>query len=120
MSQEAKAVNVRILDKDYKIACPEGEHASLITSAKYVDEQMRRFRQSGKVLSVDRMAVMVALNIAHDMINTKQQINTIDGDIIEKLEYLQERIQNTLANCTPINSIPNSDAPTEDKEGFTS
>lgn len=107
MSEDSQAVNVRILDKDYKVACPKGEHESLIASAKYVDGQMRDIKKAGKVLSLDRLAVMVALNIAHELLNNRQQIKNIDSDIVAQLETLQDKIQSTLDNCK--NDPPQTD-----------
>ena len=101
MPKDSQAVNVRILDKDYKIACPVGEHKSLLSSAKYVDKQMRDIRKTGKVISMDRVAVMVALNIAHEMLNSQQQMSKIDNDVVEHLQQLQEKIQDTLNRVKP-------------------
>jgi cell division protein ZapA len=73
MEKEIKPVSVRILDKDYMVACPLGEQEALIASARRVDKEMRRIRDSGKVLGSDRIAVMVALNLAHELMQNKQQ-----------------------------------------------
>ncbi|CAA6803000.1 MAG: Z-ring-associated protein ZapA [uncultured Thiotrichaceae bacterium] len=99
MTEATQAVTVKILDKEYKVGCPTGEHGSLIASAKEVDARMRVIRQSGKVLSSDRIAVMVALNLAHELVNTKIQVENIDDDVFERLENLQEQITNTLKRC---------------------
>lgn len=100
MSQETQAVTVKILDKEYKVGCPKGEHESLIASAKEVDTRMRDIRKSGKVLSSDRIAVMVALNLAHELVNTKTQVENIDDDVFDRLENLQEQIADTLKRCS--------------------
>lgn len=100
MSESTQAVTVKILDKEYKVGCPKGEHESLIGSAKEVDKRMREIRQSGKVLSSDRIAVMVALNLAHELVNTKTQVENIDDDVFDRLENLQEQIADTLKRCS--------------------
>ena len=69
MSKDTIPVTVRILEKEYKISCPEGEHESLLISAKSVNESMQKVRESGKALSADRVAVMAAINIAHEPIS---------------------------------------------------
>jgi cell division protein ZapA len=65
---ETTAITVRILDKDYKIACPPQESEGLMLSAKRVDKEMRKVRESGKVLGTDRIAVIVALNLAYELL----------------------------------------------------
>lgn len=99
MSESTQAFTVKILDKEYKVGCPKGEQAALITSAKEVDSRMRKIRQSGKVLSSDRVAVMVALNLAHELVNTRSQVENIDDDVFDRLDNLQEQIAETLKRC---------------------
>ena len=67
MSQ-ANTVSVTILDKEYQVACPEEQEADLATSAKYLDKQMRKIRDTGKVIGVERIAVMAALNISYELL----------------------------------------------------
>jgi cell division protein ZapA len=64
----ANTVTVKILDKDYQVACPEEQEAALAVSAKYLDKQMRSIRDSGKVIGLERIAVMAALNISYELL----------------------------------------------------
>jgi cell division protein ZapA len=64
-------VTVKILGKEYQIACPEEEKAALLASAQMVDKNMEDIRSTGKVVGVDRIAVMAALNIAHELIDSQ-------------------------------------------------
>lgn len=66
-------VTVRILDKEYQVACPEEQQAELIVSAKYLDKQMRSIRDTGKVIGVERIAVMAALNISYELLKASEQ-----------------------------------------------
>ena len=75
MSQP-NTVTVKILDKDYQVACPEDQETELATSAKYLDKQMRKIRDTGKVIGVERIAVMAALNISYELL---QAAGTGDG-----------------------------------------
>ena len=61
-------VTVRILDKDYQVTCPKEQEAQLVMSAKYLDKQMRGIRNSGKVIGLERIAVMAALNIGYELL----------------------------------------------------
>ena len=67
-SIETEAVTIRVLDKDYQIACPVDETDALLDSARFLDGKMREIRESRKMVGTDRVAVMAALNIAHDLL----------------------------------------------------
>ena len=68
---KADTVAVSILGKEYQVACPAEQHAELLLSARYLDEQMRVIRATGKVIGLERIAVMAALNIAHELLRTR-------------------------------------------------
>lgn len=99
MNDKSQAVSVNILDKEYKIACPKGEQKSLIKSAKEVDSRMRAIRKSGKVLNADRISVMVALNLAHELLNVQTQVDNIDSGLLDRIDKLQTRIHTTMETC---------------------
>ncbi len=65
----SNTVTVTILDKEYQVACPEEQEADLIASAKYLDTQMRSIRETGKVIGLERIAVMAALNISYELLH---------------------------------------------------
>ena len=71
MSQP-NTVTVKILDKEYQVACPEEQEAELIMSAKYLDKQMRGIRDTGKVIGLERIAVMAALNISYELLQASE------------------------------------------------
>lgn len=94
--EENLPVTVHILGKEYRIGCKEGERNSLLASAQLVDQRMREIRQSGRVLGSDRIAVLAALNIAHDLLEA-QKIQGLDHDVIgERLHNLQKKIERAL------------------------
>ena|SRR5687767_15968293 len=65
------AITVNILDRDYQIACKNEEKEPLLAAAKYLDQKMREIRDRGNVIGIDRIAVMAALNIAHEFLELK-------------------------------------------------
>jgi len=65
---QPNTVTVKILDKDYQVACPREQEAELVVSAKYLDKQMRSIRETGKVIGLERIAVMAALNISYELL----------------------------------------------------
>lgn len=62
-------VIVTLLDKDYQVACPVGQQDSLRESAKYLNSQMRDIKVKGKVIGLERIAIMAALNIANELLS---------------------------------------------------
>ena len=71
MADAPKTLEVSILGRSYKVACEDGERESLLQAVAYVDGKMGEIRQSGKIAGTERIAVMVALNLAHELLSTK-------------------------------------------------
>ena len=92
MAKKPKALSVRILGKDYLVGCPEGEEAALLQSAKHVDGKMNEIRKVGKVVGTDRIAVMAALNLAHEMLSSTNQVENIDKKAMQKLKQIELNI----------------------------
>ncbi|EGG29481.1 protein of unknown function DUF710 [Aequoribacter fuscus] len=66
-------VTINLLDKQYQIACPDEEREDLTLSARYLDQQMRNIKASGKVVGLDRIAIMAALNISHELLKLSRE-----------------------------------------------
>ena len=79
MSQ-ANTVTVKILEKEYQVACPEDQEAELTASARYLDKQMRGIRDTGKVIGLERIAVMAALNISFELLQGSSQRDPGQGN----------------------------------------
>ena len=89
-------ISITILDKEYKVACPAGEQAALLASAKYLDERMREIRDSGNILGSERIAVITALNIANDYLSTSDAVKGISEDLSPRLKNLENKISRVL------------------------
>lgn len=63
------SLDVTIMGREFRVSCPDSEKQSLIEAAAYLDRKMREIRDSGKVIGVERIAIMAALNITHDYLN---------------------------------------------------
>ncbi|MCL4116747.1 UNVERIFIED_CONTAM: hypothetical protein GTU68_035424 [Idotea baltica] len=87
---ESKAINVHILDKIYTIACPLEQREGLEKASKYLDQKMREIRSTGKVIGADRIAVMAALNIAHELLNQQDQNNSQQYNAKQQQSTLQK------------------------------
>ncbi len=73
MKPQPNTVTVKILEKEYQVACPPEQESELVTSARYLDRQMRGIRDSGKVIGLERIAVMAALNISYELLKASEQ-----------------------------------------------
>jgi cell division protein ZapA len=89
-------VSVRLLDRDYQVACPTEERGDLLDSAEYLDAKMREVRDSGKVVGLDRIAVISALNLANELIKLRRHGTSLDGDVGARLQRLRERVEAAL------------------------
>jgi cell division protein ZapA len=89
-------VSVRLLDREYQVACPADQRSDLLDSAEYLDGKMREVRDSGKVVGLDRIAVISALNIANELINLRRNGSAVDSDVGTKLRALRERVESAL------------------------
>lgn len=94
---QSNTVTVQILDKEYCIACPADERANLESAARYLDGKMREIRSSGKVIGADRIAVMAALNITHDLLHKQQRLDEEATSTRERVRDLLERVDHALA-----------------------
>lgn len=93
MSDRAEPVSVRIMDKEYLIACPKEERNALQDTARYLDARMREIRDGGKVVGVERIAVMAALNIAHEMLQNRALQENESHSMSARIRALQEKIE---------------------------
>ena len=95
MSQggKPKPTTIKILDKEFLISCPEEERDGLIASAEYLNTKMREIRDSGKVIGLDRIAVMAALNLAHELLENKNRKQDYYQNMSTRIRSLQEKIE---------------------------
>lgn len=98
MSNKPQSVSLTILGKEYKIVCDLDEQDDLIHSAQQLDAQMRKMRDSGKVNGADRIAVMAALNLAHELQLIKNQNAQLKLSLSECLSKISNKIENALEN----------------------
>ena len=93
---EPARVSVRILDKEYFVACQYEERAALLDAAEFLNTRMREIRDSGKVVGLDRIAVMVALNLANELLRLREREGKLEGEYVGRVRSLRERVEATL------------------------
>ena len=97
MNQPDQArVSVRIMEKEYVIACPYEERTALLDAAEFLNSRMREIRDSGKVVGHDRIAVMVALNLANELLRLKNRDAKLEGEVAPRLRAMRERVEGAL------------------------
>lgn len=88
----ALTVTLNILDKEYRVSCPPEERSNLEQAARNLDTAMRDIRNSGKVIGVERIAVMAALNISHNMLTGTHKQDNQQGQIGELVSRLDQAL----------------------------
>jgi len=96
MTNPHAQVSVRILDKEYKVACPAEERTDLLDSAEVLNAKMLEIRDSGRVVGLDRIAVMAALNMANDLLHAQARDRLLEGDLSGRLKIISERVESAL------------------------
>jgi len=108
MSQP-RNVTISLLDKEYLIACPDDSEAELLASADYLNQKMQEIKSQGKVLGLERIAVMAALNISHELIRkhaedrqrVEDRLRSLGNKIDQSLEKMQHQDDETPASEKP-------------------
>lgn len=102
MNAEAKGVTILILGREFRVACPEGEEKQLLASVEFLNRKMKEVRDTGKVVGNDRIAVMAALNIAHDFLAQKpadaKGAAPVDGaEFRRRIVSMQETLETAIS-----------------------
>jgi cell division protein ZapA len=97
MADSAKTIEISILGRNYKIACEEGERDALLEAVAYLDGKMGEIKKAGKVSGSDRIAVMAALNIAHEFLSTKLGSGFDIGQAKRRILLLEAKLDEALA-----------------------
>jgi cell division protein ZapA len=95
MNTTVQPITVMILDREYQVACEPEERQALLEAAHYLDEQMRKIRVNGRLMALERIAVMAALNMSHEILNGKELVGE-HADLNDRIDSLSERIDNTM------------------------
>ena len=83
------------MDKEYRIACPEEEKGNLKASAELLNEKLNEIKQQGSVIGTERIAIMAALNMSHEILHNQSIVEDHD-DLNERIDDLSERISDSM------------------------
>jgi len=91
MSAEPKGLQINVMGREFRVACPDGEQKGLLEAVDYLNKKMGEIRDNGKVIGLERIAIMAALNIAHELLATK-----VGGFDIAELKRRMESMETML------------------------
>ena len=91
----SKTVDVTIMGRDFTVACTDEERQSLLDAVNYLDKKMHDIRDAGKVVGVERIAIMTALNLSHELLNTKAGDVDIGG-FKRRISNMQNQIDEAI------------------------
>ena len=91
MSAESKGLQINVMGREFRVACPENEQKGLLEAVAYLNKKMGEIRDNGKVIGLERIAIMAALNIAHELLATK-----VGGFDIAELKRRMESMESML------------------------
>ena len=97
MANSAKTIEVNILGRNYRIACEENERAGLMEAVAYLDGKMAAIKKAGKVTGTDRIAVMAALNIAHEFLTMKLGNGFDIGQAKRRISQIEAKLDAAIA-----------------------
>ena len=95
MSTNTEPVNVRVLDREYTVGCTPDQRDGLLAAARLLDNRMREIRGTNKMAAVDRIAVLAALNMAHELLQSKHDVH-FERDVAHSLGMLNRRLDDLL------------------------
>jgi cell division protein ZapA len=96
MSKEPPGLDISILGRQFRVACPEDEQKDLLKAVSYLDQKMREIRDAGKVIGVERIAIMAALNIAHELLTTRLDGGFDIGELKRRMASMQAAIDQAM------------------------
>ena len=101
MTDRMVRVSVRILEKEYQVACLPEERSELLDSAEFLNGKMRDIRDAGNIVGLDRIAVMAALNLAHELLKRNRK-DAIENEVTERVREMRERVESALNRGTQL------------------
>ena len=97
MNGSTKTLDIKLLDRELRVACPEEERDELLDAVAYLDKKMRGIRDAGKIASVERIALMAALNITHELLSVKIGRGFDLSDFKRRMNAMETAIDEALA-----------------------
>ena len=98
MDSLPEQVTIKILEKEYKVSCQKNEKNDLLASAELLNIKMKEIRDSGKVVGLDRVAVMAALNLANELIQKRDEGNNLKDIVESRIKSMSESLDSAISS----------------------
>lgn len=97
MSKEPKGLDVSIMGREFRVACSENERQALLEAVAYLDKKMREIKETGKLVGAERIAIMAALNITHELLSTRIKGGFDIGEFKRRMNSMQDAIDQAMS-----------------------
>jgi cell division protein ZapA len=91
-------IKVRILNREYQFACEEEERSSLLSAADYLDKTMQTIKDNNSTMAADKIALMAALNISHELIKSQSTNQYYDTEVLSTVKKLNDKLEQALTS----------------------
>lgn len=98
MNAESKGLQINIMGREFRVACPEQEQKSLLEAVDYLNRRMQDIRGSGKVVGLERIAIMAALNITHEFLTTKVGGGFDMGEVKRRMARMENVLDQVMSD----------------------
>jgi len=95
--KDQESLSIKILEKEYRVACPADEKENLLASANMLNEKLNEIKNKGSVIGTERIAVMAALNMSHELLNGRALVEE-HAELNDRIDSLSEKIDNSMRN----------------------
>jgi cell division protein ZapA len=93
----SRSLDVSIMGREFRIACPEGEEQALLDAVAYLDRKMNDIRDTGKIVGTERIAIMAALNITHELLSARLPGGFDIGEFKRRMGLMQAQVEQAMS-----------------------
>jgi cell division protein ZapA len=94
----SRSLDVNIMGREFRVACPEGEEQALLDAVAYLDRKMNDIRETGKIVGVERIAIMAALNITNELLSARLPGGFDIGEYKRRMGSMQAQIEQAMSD----------------------
>ena len=98
MSAEPKGLQINVMGREFRVACPDSEQKGLLEAVDYLNKKMNEIRDAGKIVGLERIAIMAALNIAHELLSTKVGGGFDIAEIKRRMAHMETVLDQAMAD----------------------
>jgi cell division protein ZapA len=93
----SRSLDVSIMGREFRVACPEGEEQALLDAVAYLDRKMNDIRDTGKIVGTERIAIMAALNITHELLSARLPGGFDIGEFKRRMGLMQAQVEQAMS-----------------------